>query len=192
MTFLYGQVPVNRRRFWPASPINFRDPTVVGLGRNIGHSNKAVIREGHYFQEKVYQFLSNDNPLWFPLEEVEISYFAEGKAHKAYVDIVLVEPRSGYIVVIEAKRTHTSSSYRQLWVYMSLLHSRFPASKGWKVCGFEAARLAGKDLNYSGSCTWCYGPEVDLREFVWSGEGAPHVGILPFYINEKWEFRNGQ
>jgi len=122
---------------------------------------------------------------WLVLSEMGFSYVdGKGVKRKAFVDLVLVKPREGLMVVVEAKRTHTADSYGQLWFYMSLLYSRFGGT--WKVFGLEACSLAGKQVSYPGECKWAYGESFNLKDVEWSGDGMPKVGILPCYMTYDW------
>lgn len=122
---------------------------------------------------------------WLVLSELGMSYVdGKGCRRMAYADIVLINPREGLVVVVEAKRTHTSDSYGQIWFYMSLLQSRFGGT--WKVFGVEACSLAGRQVGYVGECQWAYGGSFELSDVEWDGQGMPKVGILPCYMGISW------
>lgn len=180
----------NVRRCWPASPKDFQCARFVTLGRRTEKSSRYVVNNGLSFQRRLthaFEFCDD----WLVLSEMGFTYQDfKGVERKAFIDIVLVNPRDGYMVVVEAKRTHTADSYAQIWFYMSLLQSRFGGT--WKIFGFEACSLAGRQLDYPGECVWAYGESFDLRKIEWDGEGAPKVGILPCYMSYQWRLKYGE
>ena len=177
----------NVRRFWPSSPRAFVNAKFVSLGRKTEKSSRYVVNNGLSFQRRLTNAFEQQGD-WLVLSEMGFSYEdAKGVCRKAFIDIVLVNPRDGLLVVVEAKWTHTADSYGQIWFYMSLLQSRFGGQ--WKVFGLEACSLAGKQVEYPGECKWAYGECFDLRDIAWEGEGAPKVGILPCYMSYNWRLR---
>ncbi|QGH73559.1 MAG: putative endonuclease I [Siphoviridae sp. ct7UA22] len=180
----------NVRRGWPASPRDFQRARVVGLGRRAQRSSSFVVNNGLSFQRRLTTCFDR-NTRWFVFPELEVSYLGrDGKEHSCFLDIALMDPLRGYIVVVEAKRTHTPDSYAQIWFYMSVLQSRFGAS--WKVFGVEACSLAGRAVEYPGDCVWAYGGSLDLQSIEWDGVGAPKVGILPCYLTYDWSLYYGE
>lgn len=179
----------NVRRCWPTSPRDFQCARFVSLGRRTERSSRYVVNNGLSFQRRLTSSFEMQRE-WLVLSEMGFTYLDfKGVQRKAFIDIVLVNPRDGYLVVVEAKRTHTKDSYAQIWFYMSLLQSRFGGQ--WKVFGFEACSLAGKQVDYPGACQWAYGERFDLRDIEWDGEGAPKVGILPCYMSYHWRLSYG-
>lgn len=175
----------NVRRYWPASPRDFQCARFVTLGRRAERSSRYVVNNGLSFQRRLTNAFEQQGE-WLVLSEMGFTYEdRKGVTRKAFIDIVLVNPRDGLLVVVEAKRTHTGDSYEQIWFYMSLLQSRFGGT--WKVFGLEACSLAGKQVEYPGECKWAYGERFALADIEWNGEGAPKVGILPCYMSYSWQ-----
>ena len=138
----------NVRKYWPASPRDFQDVRLVSLGRKTERSSRYVVNNGLSFQRRLTSAFEQQGK-WLVLSELGMSYVdGKGCRRMAYADIVLINPREGLVVVVEAKRTHTSDSYGQIWFYMSLLQSRFGGT--WKVFGVEACSLAGRQVGYVG------------------------------------------
>lgn len=183
----YYDLVRNVRKYWPASPSHFERPLLVGVGRASGRTRSFVVNNGLSFQRKVTAHFDRMEG-WFCLPELEIRYLDRGEEYKAFIDLVCINPVSGWVVVVECKRTHTSSSYGQLWRYMAYLASRF-GGRQWKFAGFEACSLSGRSIEYPGPCVWLNGGEINLEPFSWSGEGAPMVGILPWYVTDDWRFK---
>ena len=179
----------NVRKHWPSAPKPFTRAKIVSLGRKAERSSRYVVNNGLSFQRRLTNVFEGQKE-WLTLSEVGFAYLdGNGEERRAYVDIVLINPRDGLIVVVEAKRTHTPDSYKQIWFYMGLLQSRFGGT--WKVFGVEACSLAGRSAEYPGECVWGYGGEFDLKSIEWSGEGAPKVGILPCYLTYEWSVKYG-
>lgn len=180
----------NVRRYWPQSPTQFERPKLVSLGRATSRSSSYVVRNGIAFQNRVTQHFSRLDG-WFILPELEVRYLDNGKEHSAYIDAVAINPISGWVVVLECKRTHTPESFKQIWRYMAYLASRLGGHM-WRFAGLEVCSLSGRSLEYPGETLWMSGGNIRLDLVEWFGDSAPKVGIVPWYVQCDWRFEDGK
>jgi hypothetical protein len=162
----------------------FYEPTPAGFGhRGSKKSSSAVVREGHRFEGKVFDALvaGAESKGWILLPEFCFT-FKTGKlvTTKAYVDILAINPRSGCIAIIEAKRTHTADSYNQIWKYMALAKSYF--GDCFAVIGYEVCLYQGLSLEYPGPHRWLSPGQMVAES--WNGYGFPSISIVPWYTGK--------
>lgn len=187
MTWLHGSLPRVIRHDWPQAPILFYNPKPIGLAaRSTARKGRAVVREGHRFQEAALRSLvaRGEDEGWFIFPEFVFEYQSGDRRTKqrAFIDMLAIHPMSGVVSVLEAKRSHTANSYKQIWKYMALCRSYFP--KDFVVLGYELCLYQGLGCEYPGPHRWLAPGKLRAKE--WSGRGLPEVSVAPFYAGDFW------
>lgn len=183
MHWLRSQPPKVRRLSWPQAPLQFYDPKPCGFGlRGKKSSSSYVVREGHRFESKILAaLLDAESRGWLLLPEFHFVY-KNGNMEKrsAYVDILAINVKDGLIAVIEAKRTHTASSFEQIWKYMAMCKSYF--GDCFAVTGYQVCLHQGLSLEYPGPHRWL--TPGQFRAEDWNGRGLPTISIVPWYAGK--------
>lgn len=171
---------------WPLSPIWFKRLGFQSMfAREAEVGGTAAVREGHRWQKKVAShFAGYSGKGWFVMEEVcFVLEVYGGKARRIYIDVLMVNPLEGRVVVVECKRTWVASAYEQIWGYMAAVRAFFPRDM-WDVEGVVVAKLSGRSYDSVGPVDWLVpGP---VRGTPWDGVGLPRVGVVYWGMGSGW------
>lgn len=170
----------NVRKYWPAGPTPWTDVSLTARRVSLPPPRTAAARAGLRFQDESISLLERlyADTSWHVLSDLWFEYSIGAGKNIAGPDCLLINPREGWLVVLEYKLTNTNC-YKQLFLYMSLLRRMLPIAD-WKVAGFliykDECRLP---VVQSGPSEILLCDEIDLRPFAWDGTDLPLIGILP-------------
>ena len=176
-------VPIKRdvkavRPGWPHGPSKWTDVWIAERGPVLPPVVRPDARAGIAMQRRLCESMRSvyEDTAWAICPDWWLQYSLDGKSHFAGPDILCINPRTGWVCVIECKLTNTDA-YRQLFLYMSLVRKLFPWPQ-WKVAGF-LYYARDKFVHYSGPTQHLMDSSVLLDPFEWTGSGLPLVGVLP-------------
>lgn len=170
----------NVRRSWPQGPSSFFAPCVASRGPVLPPLRRADARAGQAFQDTLVADLRSAyaNTPWAVCPDWWLQYTLDTKHHFAGPDILLINPLTGQLIVIECKLTCTDA-YKQTFLYMSLLRKMMPYP-AWTIHGFIAYKKSSQyPVVFGGPVMHLMDPAIDLTPFAWDGFSLPTIGVLP-------------
>lgn len=183
---------LNRRHDWPSAPVAWRSCQPASRRVCLPPPNSAAARAGLRFQDECVQHLERyyAGTDWHIVSDLWFEYTIRDTTNIAGPDCLMINIRTGWIIVLEYKLTETDC-YKQLFLYMSLLRSLF-SLRDWKIAGFvHYKKMAPLPVMYSGPVEHMLTSAIQLEPFAWDGRGLPRVGVfsssfvpLPTFIGD--------
>lgn len=169
----------NARSSWPAGPLAWSNPRLAARGPALPPVRTAAARAGISFQDNFVSSLQRlyADTFWAVCPDLWFDYTHKNRTVFAGPDCLLINPKTGWVIVLEFKLTYTDA-YKQIFLYMSLLRSIFPLNH-WKMAGFLIYKQESyRPIMQSGPAEHLLCDEVSLLPFNWEGRGLPTIGIL--------------